>query len=228
MNAQPATIPAQAESSDFFPELLPPRPRRRRTGDIARLPLPVQDSLNRMLDEGVPYAEIIKRLGPDARGLTKQKISRWRYGAHQDYLRKQDLATRTRLLTEFAAELIVQPGSDPDQVARVCREVAAGQMLTTLLDHGKDALGTALKSDPSTVFRLFNTICNVSESCLAAEKARHLFAALSLQPNVEVGRVTPCAPPTGQKVSNSPEQSHPVLDKHFCNERTLHSPTSLP
>src|SRR5215475_8228152 len=113
MNAQPAILPTEAEPSDFFPELLPSRPRRRRTGDIARLPIAVQDSLNRMLDEGVPYAEIIKRLGPHGGGLSKQKISRWRYGAHQDYLRKQDLAARTRLLTEFAAELIVQPGANP-------------------------------------------------------------------------------------------------------------------
>jgi hypothetical protein len=175
MNNQSATIPAQADSCDFLPELLPSRPRRRRTGDIARLPAAVQDSINRMLDEGVPYAEIIQRLGPHAQGLTKQKLSRWRYGAHQDYLRKQDLATRTRLVTEFAAELLAQPGADPDQTARVCREVAAGQVLITLLDHGKNALGSALKSDPSTVFRLVNNVCNLSESSLAAEKARHLF-----------------------------------------------------
>ena len=96
-------------------------------------------------------------------GLPKDYLIWQRYGPHQDYLRKQDLVTRTRLLTEFAAELLVQPGANPDQLARVCREVATGQMLTTLLDYGQNALGSALKSDPTTVFRLFNTICNVSE-----------------------------------------------------------------
>jgi hypothetical protein len=73
-------------------------------------------------------AEIIKRLGAYALGLTKQKLSRGRYGARQDYLRNQDLIARTRLQTEFAAELLAQPGAAQAQIVRACNEVIAGQM----------------------------------------------------------------------------------------------------
>src|SRR5262245_58747640 len=85
---------------DFIPEILRFRPRRRRRTDkIARLPSAVRASINFMLDEGLPYKEIIQRLGEHGKNLSKQNLSRWKQGAYQDYLYDQQ---HNRLQMEFA------------------------------------------------------------------------------------------------------------------------------
>ena len=49
---------------------------RRRTGQIARLPKSVRDHLNEMIQDGVPYLDIIQKLGPEGQGLTEDMLTR--------------------------------------------------------------------------------------------------------------------------------------------------------
>src|SRR3954468_18578267 len=60
----------------------------RRTGKIARLPKPVRDHLNAMLQDGVPYQQIMERLGPHGDALNEQNITNWKKGGYQDWLRE--------------------------------------------------------------------------------------------------------------------------------------------
>ncbi len=51
---------------------------RRRNGNVARLPKAVRDRINRMIEDGVPYAEIIESLGEEGKGLDKWNLTRWK------------------------------------------------------------------------------------------------------------------------------------------------------
>src|SRR6266576_1871265 len=62
----------------------------RRNGNVARLPKAVRDQLNEMLLDGVPYRQIIKRLGEHGRSLSVNNISNWKTdGGFDEFLREQ-------------------------------------------------------------------------------------------------------------------------------------------
>jgi hypothetical protein len=62
---------------------------RRRAGKIARLPAPVREQINLMLQDGLPYADIIAKLGEAGKLINKDNLSRWRKADHQDWLAEQ-------------------------------------------------------------------------------------------------------------------------------------------
>src|SRR5580765_4589914 len=62
---------------------------RQRTGKVARLPKAARDRLCQMLLDGVPYLEIIARLGADAPDIDEGHITTWKAGGYQDWLRQQ-------------------------------------------------------------------------------------------------------------------------------------------
>src|SRR2546430_1195616 len=65
-SSRPSDLPAK--TPDFIPEILRFRPRRRRRTDkIARLPSAIRDSINHMLDEGLP-----KKKNPPPPGRTQK------------------------------------------------------------------------------------------------------------------------------------------------------------
>ena len=78
----------------------------RRTGKIALLPRSTRDQLNTMLLDGVPYADIISRLGPDARHLTERNLSAWKTGGYQDWLRELRLTDAIHAKYELAQSII--------------------------------------------------------------------------------------------------------------------------
>jgi len=174
--SRPSDLPPK--TPDFLPELLRFRPRRRRRTDkIARLPSAVRASLNHMLDEGLPYKEIIQRLGEHGKNLSKQNLSRWKQGAYQDHLYDQQLAEYNRLQMEFAAELLPEIPEDSRQLAEACNRLAALQAFAALRDQGPSLLGKALKENPFAILHLSDTICRQANVALQAEKLRILSAS---------------------------------------------------
>src|SRR4051812_44355977 len=77
----------------------------RRNGKVARLPHATRLVINRMLDDGIMYKDIIARLGDPGADLTVHNLSNWRMGGYQDYLNEQREAATTRIRTEAAVEL---------------------------------------------------------------------------------------------------------------------------
>jgi len=49
-----------------------------------------------MLDEGLPYEEVLNRLGPDAQDITEMDVSRWYKNGHQHWLKNQLWLEETR------------------------------------------------------------------------------------------------------------------------------------
>src|SRR5882672_9231689 len=78
----------------------------RRNGKVARLPKEARDRLNVMMQDGVPYREIIERLGPEGSELNEQNLTNWRKGGHQDWLSDQERNQSLVLRRDSALSLL--------------------------------------------------------------------------------------------------------------------------
>src|SRR5215467_4836485 len=90
LNSQPATNP-------------PPSTNLHRK--IAKLPRPLRDLINTMLDDAASGPEILARLKestnpPLPYPISEQNISDWRRTGYQDYLRQQQWQADSRFLLE--------------------------------------------------------------------------------------------------------------------------------
>src|SRR5579859_7064702 len=117
---------------------------RRRAGKIANLPQPVRDHINLMLQDGVPYAKIIARLGDAGKGLNKDNLSRWRKADHQDWLDEQLRLQATSNRPESPSEV--------KNVAFLLHELDA------------DTLGETTAKNPDHFVRVFNLTARLLES----------------------------------------------------------------
>jgi hypothetical protein len=96
---------------------------RRRAGKIAQLPQSARDQINLMLRDGVPYADIVARLGDLGRGLNKDNLSRWRKADHQDWLAEQTWRQATAARPE--------PSPDVKQLITLLHELDADTLHAT-------------------------------------------------------------------------------------------------
>jgi hypothetical protein len=56
--------------------------RRRRNGKVASLPKPQRDLVNRMLEDGVAYKEIVAALAQLGHTVSSRNISNWYQGGY--------------------------------------------------------------------------------------------------------------------------------------------------
>ena len=78
------------------------RGRRTRNGKIARLPDATRDRVNRMIDDGFRYHEIITALGPPGTpelpyAISEMNLSNWFKGGYREYRDRKDLLDFERL-----------------------------------------------------------------------------------------------------------------------------------
>ncbi|HET7871528.1 MAG TPA: hypothetical protein VFL42_03390 [Terriglobales bacterium] len=116
---------------------------RRRAGKIGNLPPALREQINSMLQDGVPYADIIATLGDNGKHLNKDNLSRWRKADHQDWLLEQIRLKATRALPEPSPEV---------------------KELTILLhDFDADTLRAASSHDASTTLaRVVNSVVRMA------------------------------------------------------------------
>src|SRR6476620_937085 len=82
---QQFTDPAPASPLSEALRILRFAAKRRRRGKIAALPEAVREQINVMLEDGVPYANIITRLGETGKSLSEDALSRWFKTSFQDW-----------------------------------------------------------------------------------------------------------------------------------------------
>ena len=182
MSAEPKLKSIDTCTPNLLPEILRFRPRRRsRTDKIARLPKPLRDSINEMLDEGLPYKEIIQRLGDHGKHLNKQNISRWKQGPYQEYLKGQDFNEFTRHQMEFAAELLPEMPENSRQLQEACNRIAALQVFNALLRQGAALVTNTLQLQPENFYKLANTIYKISSAELDLAKHRRMLRKAELR-----------------------------------------------
>lgn len=150
----------------------------RRNGKVARLPAALCNQINLMLDDGVPYKQIIASLCPAGAHLNEDNLSNWRLGGYQDYLKAQLLTDHARTQTEAAADLLRDTDRlDPVKLQQVCREMSLLQYLTTLMQHGEQFAHESIQRNPAKLITLMNACCNSANTNIALERRNWRLAA---------------------------------------------------
>src|SRR5436190_17504372 len=152
---------------------------RRRTGTIARLPNTVRDQLNQMLLDGIPYRQIIEKLGEDGKDLNEGHISEWKKGGYEDWLLQQERLDDLGATREAALSLVRQKAGAPVQDA--ARTIASAQLYELLLSFDPRSFAAALADKPELYFRLINSLARLSEGEAVCSRLRAQASALERQ-----------------------------------------------
>ena len=123
--------------------------KRRRRGKIAALPDAIREQINRMLDDGLTYSQIIASLGETGKRLSEDSLSRWRKTGFQDWC-------EARLQTEALGARATQP----DQ--------ATSDLRTLLMEFDPVSVGPILARDPAKIAPLIKAIVRIFEACCEA------------------------------------------------------------
>jgi hypothetical protein len=153
----------------------------RRTGKVARLPADVREEINRMLDDGKPYRQIIDSLaGRGHPGINAMNLSNWKAGGFQDWLRERQ---RLRLAQDIGTQ-------DPNALVAL----ADARFLEILQALNGADLGRLLQGKPEQMVQLMRMYVSFSRHCLDREKhEQHTQSPQAAEPRVPAAGKNPPA-----------------------------------
>jgi hypothetical protein len=135
-----------------------------------------------MMADGVPYREILQRLGQHAEGITVDHISTWKtHGGHARWLEHRDTKTALHITRAEAADLATEKPAAPLQEAS--RSLASAQLYDLLSLFDTAALRSALADKPELYLRLVSCISRLSEAeaACAHRQIQQALAHLKLE-----------------------------------------------
>ena len=134
-----------------------------------------------MLD-GVPYADIIGRLGEQGKHLKPDHLYQWKKRGHKDWLVQQDWLAERRARRESAADLIQD--CDATQVNQGALHLGTLYIFDALRDLRAGSLDNKLGGDSAAFARLLNALSRASRETLQLQKYREACAKAraALQP----------------------------------------------
>ena len=176
--SQPEPLPV----SNPFTSLVAPGNRRK--GKVARKPKEIRDRINQMLQDGVPYADIITALGPEGKDLNEQNLTNWRTGGYQEWLHQRDVIDVQTARNEQCFDLACQQGS---KIHQATVQVAAANLLNLLLNLDPCALRQTLEEEPDKYTRLLNALVRLSDGQLRCEQHQAKQAAAAKTPSSQGG-----------------------------------------
>jgi hypothetical protein len=142
---------------------------RRRTGLVARLPKAVRDHLNEMIQDGVPYLQIIEKLGDDGQGLTEDMLSKWKNSGYLEWLEECRIPDAMRARYELAHQLVTEAG-DPEQASRAVLHTIAANLCYMLAETDPTALRESLLSDSDKFSRFVRAMVRLAEGSIKCEQ----------------------------------------------------------
>ena len=83
----------------------------RGNGKIARMPKTVRDQINNWILDGVPYPEIIQRLGDQGKVINPRNFSEFKKRGHQDWIRQREWFEHITAKSEFSKDILAAPES---------------------------------------------------------------------------------------------------------------------
>jgi hypothetical protein len=155
---------------------------RRRNGKIARLPKSTRDSINLMLNDGLPYATILHKLGTRAHGLNVDNLSRWHAGGYQDWVKEQAWITELRARLDLASDILKEKGSE--NIHALSLRIAVSQLFGLLVTFEPSCLTKKFEDNPEHYLRLLHALAKLNTSAISyerlADSRKPLFSGLKL------------------------------------------------
>ena len=170
----------QIQPSETDAEALPQEPQStpepspclaaRGNGFVARLPRAIREQLNQMMLDGVPYPQIIKRLGEPASHLKPDHLYQWKKRGHQDWLLHQDFLAERRIRQESAGDIV--DDCDTNKVSQGALQLGTLYIYEALRDLRAGGLESKLGGDSAAFARLLNALSRASRETLQLQKYR--------------------------------------------------------
>lgn len=146
------------------------KPHRRRRGKIARLPRKIREEVNVMLDDGLPHAEIITRLGDHGKNLNRQNLINWQHGGFKDWLKDQPWLDELHASLDFATCLL--DDSDSPKIREASLIIAIKQMYELIKSFEPTEFKQQLAEDPAAYSRILNSLAKLAEVGLRYDRER--------------------------------------------------------
>src|SRR5216110_3091 len=127
-----------------------------------------------MIQDGVSYSGIIKRLGEDGKGLCISSLSRWKDGGYKDWLLEQTFLADTRVKQESASD--VAGDFDATQVNHAALQLGALHIFEALRKLGPGTLDEKLGGDSAAFARLIHALARATRETLQVQKYRETCA----------------------------------------------------
>src|SRR4051812_17234025 len=180
--ALPVTVSPSAHPAEVT-EPVPPPPEpvdnsedasfnHRRTGFVARLPKDAREKLNRLIDDGVPYARIIEDLGDHGKKLKEKHLTSWRKGGYLDWVAHQERLAALNSTRDAALALVETKSGATVQDAS--RSIASAQLYELLLSFDGDRLVKMFEQNPDLSSRVLSPLTRLSESEVTCSRRRSL------------------------------------------------------
>ncbi len=135
---------------------------RRRNGNIARLPQNLRDTVNSMLDDGIPYDTIISELREHGFAICRSNLTRWRKGGYQDYLKERISLKEMRSSLDFIANLLRD--NEASQIPEAALHLSALRLAQFLRDSSMAAANGEAHLHPVEFIRAANAACRLSQA----------------------------------------------------------------
>ncbi len=134
---------------------------RRRNGRIARLPQDLRDTVNSMLDDGIPYDTIIAKLRQHDITICRSNLTRWLNGGFQDYLKERLWLKEMQSNLDFILDHLRE--NDGSKIPEAAIQLSSIRVFQFLRDF-TDAAGTGMSRDSTEFLRAANAACRLSEA----------------------------------------------------------------
>jgi len=148
---------------------LTPAPRRR-NGKIACLPNTIRDQINLSLHDGLTYAQVLKKLGPDADGINRDNLRNWHRGGYKDWLRDQVWLEQMHTKLQFAREVLQAP--DGSNMREASLTIAVKQMFDFLARFDPLDFTDKVSQEPASYARILNSLSKLAEIGLKYDRQR--------------------------------------------------------
>ena len=127
-----------------------------------------------MIQDGVPYAVIIERIGEHGKGLCPSNFTHWKDGGYKDWLLEQTWLADTRVKQESASD--VAGDFDATQVNHAALQLGALHIFDALRKLGPGTLDEKLGGDSAAFARLIHALARATRETLQVQKYRETCA----------------------------------------------------
>ncbi len=135
---------------------------------ISHLPPELRESLNHMLRQRIPYAQILDKLGPHAAKLNKSNLSRWKKTGYPIWLaeqqRREDAHAQLQLLLDLVRE------NENGKIHEATQQIAALRISQVLAGFDPASLVQTLQQHPQAFVRLVQTLPTLSRGGMDCER----------------------------------------------------------
>jgi hypothetical protein len=137
------------------------QPVRRRNGNVARLPQNLRETVNSMLDDGIPYDTIIAKLREHGFKICRSNLTRWRNGGFQDFLKERLWLKEMQSNLDFILDHLRD--NDGSEIPEAAIQLSSIRVFQFLRDF-TDAAGTGISGNSTDFLRAANAACRLSQA----------------------------------------------------------------